>query len=477
VPLALPGRRVAAAHRRPDRLLVVAQRRLAFTTLALLVGLLAAIGATTAVLATQSLDAAVDRSLDAAAQAELQRLHDAASESGSSGSESESPGESESEDNSGATPAPTVRPSPIPAEERDERTPSSADTFFLLLDASGRLLDNPERITLPGLPDTTAAAAAAITGRDLRTHEAAGIRVRLLTLSIPAGDDGGPPGRLLQAGFVLTLHDEQQGTLVRAIVLVGIAGLVGAGLVAWALTRRALAPVRDALTRERRFVAGASHELRTPIALIRSSAEVLAREGVAGPDGDRLARDIIAESDRLAGLVGELSELALAEARPPAPPTSVDLADVVRDVASRAEPLAHSSGKWIEAPPAGAIVAGRGDRARLVQVALILVDNAIRHTPSGGTIRLAAAAQGGRAQLSVSDQGPGIPVADRERIFEAFARLPGIAPHRPNPDAGSGLGLAIARSLVEAMGGEIHVEDAPGGGARFVVSIPMAALR
>jgi signal transduction histidine kinase len=460
-------------------LLVVAQRRLAFTTLALLVGLLAAIGATTAVLATQSLDDAVDRSLEAAAQTELQRLHDAASEKGSPGSESESesPGGDESEDGDGATPAPTVRPAASPTEERDERTPASADTFFLLLDGSGRLLDNPERIALPGLPDTTAAAAAVLTGRDLRTHEAAGIRVRLLTLPVPTGDDGGPPGRVLQAGFVLTLHDEQQGTLVRSIVLVGIAGLVGAGLVAWALTRRALRPVSDGLTRERRFVAGASHELRTPIALIRSSAEVLAREGATGPDGDRLARDIIAESDRLAGLVGELSELALAEARPPAPPTSVDLADVARDVASRAEPLAHSSGKWLEAPPAGVVVSARGDRARLVQVALILVDNAIRHTPAGGTIQLAAAAHGGRALLSVSDQGPGIPVADRERIFEAFARLPAITPHRANPDAGSGLGLAIARSLVEAMSGEIHVEDAPGGGARFVVTIPAAAVR
>jgi signal transduction histidine kinase len=124
------------------------------------------------------------------------------------------------------------------------------------------------------------------------------------------------------------------------------------------------------------------------------------------------------------------------------------------------------------APAPDVRVPARGDRARLVQVALILVDNAIRYTPAGGSIRLTTARRGGRAEFAVSDQGPGIPEAERARIFEPFARLPGITAAGTTDPEGSGLGLAIARSLVTAMDGEIHVEDEPGGGARFVVTLP-----
>jgi len=259
------------------------------------------------------------------------------------------------------------------------------------------------------------------------------------------------------------------------------------------LTRRALAPVRDAFNRERRFVAAASHELRTPIAMIRGTAEVIQREGPGGDEVDALAADIVAESDRLAGLVTDLSDLALAEARPPAPATAVDLVALATDVAHRAEPMARAAGQTLvaEQPPAPSdggshrAIAAHADRTRVVQVALILIDNAVRHTPAGGTVRIdARPVDRHRVELSVSDEGPGIPPDQRERVFEPFARLSRAEGRAGDPGGtgggsaggtgGSGLGLAIARSLVTAMHGAIRVEDAPGGGARFVVTLSRA---
>ncbi len=110
------------------------------------------------------------------------------------------------------------------------------------------------------------------------------------------------------------------------------------------------------------------------------------------------------------------------------------------------------------------------DEDRLTQVLLILVDNAIEHSPSAGTITLGLALQGGRVVDLRERPGPGVPVADRERIFEPFARLPGAR----RSAAGSGLGLAIARQLVGRHDGELGVEDAPGGGARFVLRLASA---
>jgi signal transduction histidine kinase len=111
-----------------------------------------------------------------------------------------------------------------------------------------------------------------------------------------------------------------------------------------------------------------------------------------------------------------------------------------------------------------------GDANRLVQLLLVLVDNAFGHSPEGGRVTVTAAAAGGRAiVVNVDDEGPGVPRDAREAIFEPFARLPGS---RTRADSGSGLGLAIARRLAELHGGTLVATDAPGGGARFVLTLP-----
>lgn len=415
------------------RLLAATRWRLVGVTFGLVAVLVVGIGTATAVAGLGALDAEVNRALDAAVTAAAQRSGD----------------------------------QPHESSEGDETVPASSDTFVLYLDAAGRVVANPSHIGLAGLPDPDALAAFAAGGaRDLRTVTAGGLQVRLLTLAV-AGEDGVPG--YVQGGFVLTLHDRQSTSLVATIAIVGLAGLVAAAIVTVIVTSRALVPVRRSIDAQRRFVADASHELRTPVALIRANAEVLLREGLVQPGGIPLADDIVAEADRLGRLVGDLLTIAGADARgltlELAP---LDLAGLAKETARNAAALAGERGVVIvvDAERPAQIT---GDRDRLIQLALILIDNAISHSPSGGAVSVAVATRDGWATMTVGDQGPGIPEVDRGRIFEAFTRLPGGQRGRIR---GSGLGLAIGSRIAAAHGGDIAVDDAPGGGARFTVSLP-----
>ena len=409
-----------------ERLLRATRLRLVGVTFGLLAVLVVGIGAATAIAGLRALDADVDRALESTVT------------SAASTVDGELPHE---------------------ASEGDESAPASSDTFVLYLDASGTVVANPSRVGLAGLPNRDAVAAVAGgAARDLRTSEASGVPVRLLTLPV-AGEGGGVIG-FVQGGFVLTLHDEQSGTLVVTIVLVGLAGLVAAGIVTLVVTSRALVPIRRSFDTQRRFVADASHELRTPVALIRANAEVLQREGLVRADGAALAEDIVAEADRMGRLVGDLLALAAADASGLAlAPTSQDLAALVVETARSVGALAAERGVRI-VTEAGGPAQMSGDRDRLVQLILILVDNAVAHSPRGGTVQVAVSSVARRIVLVVTDHGAGVPESDRERIFEPFTRLPASRRDRPH---GSGLGLAIASRIATAHGGEISVDDAPAG--------------
>ncbi len=229
-------------------------------------------------------------------------------------------------------------------------------------------------------------------------------------------------------------------------------------------------PSAHAFATERRFVADASHEIRTPAAIIRASAEVLQREDLVRPDGRALADDIVAEADRLGRLVEELLALAAsergslaAERRP------IDLRDVAIATVRRAEPLAVEHGVTLVGPAGqGPALPLLGDPDRLLQLLLVLLDNAFRVSPPGGSVTVDVDRAGRRVRVLVSDDGPGVPEEERERIFEPFARLPDARGAR----RGSGLGLPIARRIAELHGGTLTVERAATGGARFVLAIP-----
>ena len=197
---------------------------------------------------------------------------------------------------------------------------------------------------------------------------------------------------------------------------------------------------------------------------------VLDREGLVAADGQPFVSDIVSETDRMGRLVGDMLALASAEAgavsveRHP-----VELVAWLTDLARRAESMAGTHGLTIRTDlPSAASVVVEADEDRLTQVLLILVDNAIEHSPSGGIITLGLALQGGRVSVSVSDQvrasRPRTVIGSSSRSRDCRER--GAAP----PE--SGLGLAIARQLVSRHDGELAVDDAPGGGARFVLRLP-----
>jgi len=380
---------------------------------------------------------------------------------------------------SSATDAVTRAEGSLPTSSDDggaSDTPASSDTFVLYLDPSARLIANPSGVILAGLPVGAAASQAGSTGSDLRTVTLGGVRVRLLTLPIKGAEDatGSSLSGFVQAGFVLTLHDQQAASLVSAIVLVGLLGLLGAAVVTLFVTDRALVPIRRSFEAQRRFVAEASHELRTPAALIRADAEVLQREDLVTAEGRPLTEDIVAEAERLGRLVGDLLALAAADGAPlVVDRRPVDLAEVVRLTARRTEALATERGvrMVIDTPPIALVL---GDRDRLMQLLLILVDNGLDHTPTGGEVTVAVAPGPRAVQLTVSDTGAGIPADQRERVFEPFASLPGAKRDRLG---GSGLGLAIARRIATAHDATILATATPTGGARIVTTLPAAPAR
>jgi two-component system, OmpR family, sensor histidine kinase CiaH len=251
--------------------------------------------------------------------------------------------------------------------------------------------------------------------------------------------------------------------------------LLGAALVTVLVTRRALVPIRSAFSTERRFVAAASHELRTPVTVIRSSAEILERERLVADDGRPLIDDVIAEAERLGTLVGDLITLATAQAGAIAlDREGVELRAWFKGTSRRALALASADGIRldIQSPSGSQDIVASVDAKRLEQLVQIIVHNAAQHSPTDSTITLGFEVDRGRerARIWVRDQGAGIAREDRERIFEPFARLRG----ERRADAGSGLGLAIARQLATDHAAELRVmDDAAGTGATLELLLPV----
>jgi signal transduction histidine kinase len=327
---------------------------------------------------------------------------------------------------------------------------------FLLRQLGGRELARSEGA--PDVPDAAAVEAARRDGDDLRTVQIDGQRYRLYTTV----GGGRGPGVITQVGVSLAERERQQWLVLVALAGGGALGLALTVAGAFFLTSRALAPVQDAFDRQRRFVSDASHEFRTPLALLRMEAEALA----TSPQSD--ARPLLSEVDRLARLVTDLLTLAqLDEGALPVEREPLPLAALLASAAEDARRLAPHATVDIEVDPA---LWALGDPVRLRQVLLVLADNAARATPPGGRIAFGAARDGARVQIEVSDTGPGIPPEHAARVFERFYRADRA---RARAAGGSGLGLAIARELMAAQGGTIALAPPSAGrGAALVLTLP-----
>lgn len=208
-----------------------------------------------------------------------------------------------------------------------------------------------------------------------------------------------------------------------------------------------------------------SHDLRTPLSTIRAASSELLEGGDHDPETRRrLLQLVVDESERLDRLVSNLLNLSRIEAGALGKRRqSVDLAELIGFCTARLDRLFEDLTLHIDVAPDLPFI--EADHTQLDQVITNLLENAARHSPSRAAVTLSARAQARRVLITVSDQGPGVDPSQMELIFQPF---------RSGMIAGSsGIGLAICKAVVEAHHGEISVEDAPGGGARFVVSLPL----
>ena len=284
------------------------------------------------------------------------------------------------------------------------------------------------------------------------------------------------PGRTYVGAAVADVVEleDQYAALIGAFGAAALAGLVLVAAGGWLLVRKSTGPVEASMETMRRFMADAAHELRTPITVLRSQAEVaLQRERDAEGYAAALRR-VESEAERLGATVEDLLTLARADAgERPVERRRVFLDDLALDAASGARALATKRGVALEVGRFEEAVV-TGDPALLRQLLMIVLDNAVKFTPGGGRVRVSAAAPSGQAEVVVEDTGVGITVEQLPHVFDRFYRGD-PARARGNGAEGAGLGLAIARWIAEAHGARIDVTSEPGKGTRVAIRFPAAA--
>ena len=252
---------------------------------------------------------------------------------------------------------------------------------------------------------------------------------------------------------------------LRSTALVAALACVLLSAGAYVLIRRMLAPVQASFDRQKQFVWDASHEFKTPLAVISANAQLLERE----IGQNETLGYIQSEVRRTDQLVQSLLMLArMDKGAVTAQLKRFDLSDALMGVALPFESTVFEAGKALEIDiPGGVFI--RGDEAMLQQLAVILLSNALKYSDAGGTIRLSLAQKGRGATITVYNTGAGIAPEHLEKIFDRFYRED--LSHNSGI-AGNGLGLAIARTIVEAHRGRIRAESVPGQSATFIVSLP-----
>jgi signal transduction histidine kinase len=348
--------------------------------------------------------------------------------------------------------------------DEQQATTLETDIFYLVTDDDGHIISNPRQVNLAGL-DLENLAKDADHNAAIEDVHAAGHHYRLLTQSIGSGHSEA----FLYVGRSLDARDSQLQTLGWVLALGGLGGVVISGLGGWLLAGRALVPIRKALETQRRFVSDASHELRTPIAVVKANNELLLRhpEETVESSIDQVEA-VAAEADHMGRLVEGLLTLARAdEGQAALSSEPIDLTALVEEIGRDMGALAELRG--VNLDMATAQVRVDGDRQRLRQLVVILLDNALKYTPAGGCVTLRLERSGRQAEIVVSDTGPGIAPEHQKHIFDRFYRVDAA---RARADGGTGLGLAIASWIAEAHHGRLTLDSTPGKGSTFTVRLP-----
>lgn len=388
---------------------------------------------------------------------------------------------------------------------------SPLDRYVDMLDPGGRRDPRMQRPSPRSLPLSPAARANA--ARGLPTWETidglGDYPVRLFTQPVVRS---GRLVNLIRVGFSLQSFHETRRHFLRILALVFPIALLLAGGGGWLLAHRALTPVAqmttaaqrigaahlderldesgtgdeldqlaqtlnamlsrldNAFRQIRQFSADASHELQTPLTILKGELEVALRAPRSAETYQQTMRSALEEIDRIAQLVDGLMLLARADAgvlRMDQQP--VELHELVREVYDQTQILAARKHVNLQLGPVEPTVV-QGDPERLRRLLLNLTDNAIKYTPSGGDVTLSLQSRQTRAALQVADTGIGLSPEEQEHVFQRFYRSDAT---RSLDAEGSGLGLCIARSIADAHGGTIELDSTPGVGSTFTVLLPL----
>jgi signal transduction histidine kinase len=296
---------------------------------------------------------------------------------------------------------------------------------------------------------------------------------------VPAGTE------VVQAAAALRPQEDERARVFGGLAAAGAVALLAAGALGVVTGRQTVRGLVAALGRQRQFVSDASHELRTPLAVVSTRAQLLRRHLASATLDDDVRRVLAADVDRLlvdsARLADVVEDLLAASEPLTSPAGSVDLRAVAADAVAGLAPLGSDrqvtleltglGGGPPEQPPQPLLVRASEPPVRRSLVALI--DNAIRHSPAGGTVRVGCGARGGSAVVTVSDAGPGIPGPLRDHLFDRFAS----GDRRADDGAAAatrrryGLGLALVADTMHRSGGDVAVDTGPGG-TTFTLTFP-----
>ncbi len=262
--------------------------------------------------------------------------------------------------------------------------------------------------------------------------------------------------------------------LGRSIVFADLVTILAGGGLSYVLASRTLRPVKEAVEAEQRFFANAAHDLRTPLAVMRSETEVALRAGlVRGADARTVLASSLEEIDRMSTMIEQMLDLARSGSPSPHARSRLmplDLASLARHVADKMSPRAQRRGVrlTIDAPHAAPV---NGDPQALERALFNVLENAVTYTPDGGSVTVRVAPHGNHVDLSVVDDGIGIMPEDLPHITEPFFRGDRS---RGVHSGGTGLGLAIARSVVEEHRGSLRAESRPNAGTTIVLRLPLS---
>ena len=361
----------------------------------------------------------------------------------------------------------------LDGENREILASGSAEFSWIALDADGRVTDrDPSAVALGtlGLP------ARGLADEALEQDEAVSATIRgpqgsARVVSMPMREESGEVVGVIQYARSLQEVRETVYRLLLVLLPLGLGGLGLAVLGGRFMAGRAMRPVQDSFERQRAFVADASHELKTPLTLIRADAEVVLFRGSLNEEDSKLVKHALAETDRMSAVLSDLLLVARLDAgKLEVSAKPFDLAATLSEEAERFGARAAGKDVLLEVEATGELPV-RGDAKRTEQILGVLLDNAVRFTPSGGRVVVRGRGLDRWAEVTVTDSGSGIAPEHLSRIFDRFYRAE-TARSRGEVGGGTGLGLAIARDLARAQGGDLTAENAEGRGATFRLQLP-----